>query len=549
MQLIDARELAPGQVIDSDCCVVGSGPAGLTVATALARAGIDVCVVESGGPRPDEQAQGLNALETDGHPLRPDFIHRLRALGGTSGLWAGRCMALDAMDFEPRDWAPGSGWPLHYRDYLRYLGPAADLMRLPFETTGRVTAVPGALPGGVGPGLAGSGLAASGLTSKPALWAKQPLRFWDALGPALMVAPNCRLVHGLSVVGIRLNAAGNRVESLQAAATSGGATHTLRARRFVLATGGIENSRLLLLGTRENPQACWPRAALGRWYMDHPRAVYGRVSLEAGVDLSHFLGRPVRGGMAQSGIGLTPDRQRAGHWLNAYCYLEAACPEPLAQGYGGSVQVMKRILQRGHVGRRFSLSALPRMDDLVYQLTPRELLPHDIYRLYYALRARVRPHRRELVIVNHCEQLPDPDSRITLGDSDDRFGNPLPRVDWRIHPRELETLVALHRALDDWLRQRQLGRLLTDPNALEPAMLFDSSHPIGGTRISEHPSTGVINPDLRVHGVANLYVCGSSTFPTGGSANPTWTIVALALRLAEHLAPLFGRSAPPHSGR
>jgi len=537
MTVIVARHLAPGQRIEADVCVVGSGPAGLTVAAALVRAGHSVCVIESGYSAPHQGAQELSALESVGHPVREPFVHRLRMLGGTANLWAGRCMPLEPIDFETRDWVPASGWPVSFADYLGFLRQAGRLMGLPQPGVEPIANRAGQQAPAGPPAL----FERTDFSSKLALWAKRPPNFWSLFGTTLKRSSACRIIIGLTVIGLRLNDAGTRVTALRAVPSTGGPTHELRAGRFILAMGAIENTRLLLLGLLDNPQACYPREPLGRYFMDHPRALHGQIRLSAGVDLTRYLSCPVRGGMMQPGLGLAFEKQRILRCLNGYLHFEVARPSVVEQGYDTTIHVMKCLLRRGYAGRRLAPSLRPRIHDLIYHLTPRELLPYDLYRLYFRARALAHVQRRNLVVYNHCEQVPDPDSRITLGTGKDRFGNPLARLNWRLHAPEIETLVRLQETLRTVLETRGLGRLLSDPNDLEPALFADASHHLGGTRMSAQPATGVVDSDLKVHGVVNLFICGGSVFPTSGSGNPTWSIVAFALRLADHLgAPSSG---------
>jgi choline dehydrogenase-like flavoprotein len=544
MTVITARQLAPGQQIEADICIVGSGPAGLTVAAALVRAGYSVCVIESGYAAPHQDTQELSALESVGHPVREPFVHRLRMLGGNANLWAGRCMPLEQIDFETRDWVPASGWPVSFAEYLGFLRQAARLMRLPEPFVEHVAAKAGE----PAPDVPFAHFARADFSPKLALWAKRPPDFWNLFGNTLKTCPACRIIIGLTVTGLRLNESGTRVTALRAVQSTGGPAHALRARRFILAMGGIENTRLLLLGLLDNPQACYPREPLGRYFMDHPRALYGQIRLSAGVDLTGYLGCPVSGGMMQPGLGLAFDKQRALRCMNGYLHFEVARPPVVEQGYDTTLQVMKCLLRRGYAGRRLAPSLRPRIHDLIYHLTPRELLPYALYRFYFRARALVGVQRRNLVVYNHCEQVPDPDSRITLGTGKDRFGNPLARLNWRLHPPEIETLVRLQETLRTVLETRGLGRLLSDPNDLEPALFADASHHLGGTRMSARPATGVVDADLKVHGVVNLFICGGSVFPTSGSGNPTWSIVAFALRLAEHLGAPGGSAAGRGAG-
>jgi len=154
-------------------------------------------------------------------------------------------------------------------------------------------------------------------------------------------------------------------------------------------------------------------------------------------------------------------------------------------------------------------------------------------------RLRRRPYRlQSLVMVEQLEQVPQEDSRLTLGHERDGMGRRRLRLDWRVSADTVRTHRRFHRLLADRVEQQGIGRLdsplLTDP-AFEP-LYGDAAHPMGSTRMSSSPETGVVDRNLRTHAIANLYIAGSSVFPTGGHANPTLSIVALALRLASHLA-------------
>jgi choline dehydrogenase-like flavoprotein len=173
--------------------------------------------------------------------------------------------------------------------------------------------------------------------------------------------------------------------------------------------------------------------------------------------------------------------------------------------------------------------------DLAYLLTPKEVMPHVVYTHYARLKALTHRFRRvlDLTIVNFCEQVPRAESRVHLSTSRDRLGMNTLVLDWKIDREESVSLVRLQSLLAERLSQRRAGEL---QGAGEAAPSYtDASHHIGTTRMSADPRLGVVDASTRVHGVANLFIAGSSVFPTAGSANPTLTIVALALRLADHL--------------
>jgi choline dehydrogenase-like flavoprotein len=307
----------------------------------------------------------------------------------------------------------------------------------------------------------------------------------------------------------------------------------VKARRYVLAAGGMENARLLLLSDGLGND----RDQVGRCFMEHPRAVFGRVVLNAGATLPLLRGWPLRDGKVQLGMALSPEVQRRERLLNHYCTLESEVSKYTATTYETAVDVGKVLLRRGHAGSRLDFKGLGKshVEGFIYQLSPKELLPHWAFRLAMLAKARLRPPKgpQRFVVVTFCEQPPEPGSRVYLGKERDALGLPRLVVDWQIGAEVRHSLFRLHQEVGHVLERRGLGRFEHgDPDALQ---FTDASHHMGTTRMSTDPQHGVVDPEGRVHGIANLWLAGSSLFPSAGHANPTLTIVALALRLAERL--------------
>ena len=133
----------------------------------------------------------------------------------------------------------------------------------------------------------------------------------------------------------------------------------------------------------------------------------------------------------------------------------------------------------------------------------------------------------------NLEQGPDPDNRITLSDTRDAFGLPRATVHWRWTARDRTNLARLRALLAAELKRHGLGRVVCNADV---AIDADAHHHLGTTRMDRDARNGVVDEHGRLHALSNMYVAGSSVFPTGGFANPTLTIAALALRLADHLA-------------
>jgi choline dehydrogenase-like flavoprotein len=528
---LDANHLPDATPIDADICIVGSGAAGITVASELDGSSETVCLMESGDYGPDEDTQALYDLTVVGHAVRENFMSRARYFGGTCNVWAGRSMRLTPLDFERRDWVPHSGWPIPYAEVERYYPRAAAILRLPSwdavrlaVSTDRMSPAERSL------------FDNADLRPSVAIWGKRPLRFGKAYRRQLQASRNISVCLKASVIDIQLNPAATHVDACTAVSPSGNALR-LRAKRFVLACGGLETARLLLASRSVRTTGVGNQYdVVGRYYMDHPRAVFGQVKLPKWTKFGVVLGTPLANGMAQLGIQLSDGVQRRERLLNHHLTLERHWSDHAARTYQSFVHSMKVLLRKGYAGRRFDAAAanLSRVPELIYLLAPRELMPHSLYRAARMLRQRLSKGVSELTIVNYCEQIPNPCSRVYLGDDRDRFGVPRLVLDWVINREESDSVMRLHALVDNHLRRHELGSVV-HPAELSEALYTDASHHIGTARMSATPRDGVVDEHCRVHGVDNLFIAGSAVFPTAGHANPTLTIVALAIRLAERL--------------
>lgn len=531
MSIVDARTASDLTSLTTDICIVGTGAAGITLANDLARSRRDVCLIESGGFAPDAQIQSLYDLESTGYPVRPDYMSRVRYFGGSCNLWAGRSMPLNELDFQVRAWVSESGWPLAYDQIARWYPQAARILKLP------------ALEG------ISSGSFLSRLTADErrlfedgsfvptfSLWARSAMRFGAAHRSELRRSRNIMLVIHASVIRVNLNDDGTAVDSLSVATLSG-RRFTVKARVFVLACGGLENARLLLASRERHAEGIAnTHGVVGRYFMDHPRAVHGKVHVHASKKLALLRGRPLADGKLQIGIGLSAETQRREGLLNHYVTLESQTSGYTEARYQSLVQTMKVVLRRGHAGSRwdFARARLSDVPNLIYLLSPKELMPHLLYRTYVAARDAIprRPAQQSFVVVYFCEQPPDRDSRVTLSTSVDSLGVNRLRLHWRLDESISRSVFRMQELLQRHVERTGIGVL--EPSAKE-LQFTDASHHMGTTRMSRNAREGVVDTDCKVNGVANLYVAGSSVFPCAGHANPTLTIVALSLRLAEHL--------------
>lgn len=497
--LIDASQIAADSQLESDVCVVGAGAAGIPLALTLADSGVDVLLVEGGLMHADEAHQELYRGRASG-PIGDDYLHtsRLRQFGGTTGHWNGMCARLEPGDFANRAWLPHSGWPIshddlttHYEDAGGWLGLGRDEFEPPV------------------------GLDAVFDTEdlRQVVWRIRAARFAQEYRDRIATHSRVRVIVDANVVHIQLNSSGRSVASLTLR-TLAEQRFSVRAREYVIACGGIENARLLLSARDVQRNGIGNTHDLvGRFYMDHAEAYAARLTSRV-PNLRHNL-RPDRRGkvLLKPAFALQPSVQAQNETLGVAFALrpEQDFAEPLDRA-------VVEFWQRLHKGR------------------PDRGPTRDGRAIRYGIYARF-------------EQSPNPSSRVTLSREIDRLGMPRVKLDWVLADIDRESVkrstVLVARSLgqrgvgavrlERWLRQSGDDTETGSNESWPPERIQPGFHHMGTTRMNSSPRGGVVDPNCQVHGVSNLFLAGSSVFPTSGWANPTWTIVALAVRLARHL--------------
>lgn len=529
--LIDGVDVA-GRTLDTDVCIVGAGPAGLSLALELDARGVPVCVLESGGLTRDA-ARDLFDGATDSpiHPRDHLVESRGKRLGGTANLWevdvgAGhpfvRYALPDEIDLESRTIRPAA-WPFARGSLDTSLARAARLCGVPEDAFARPAPVstPAEVPGELRTKLFAFGPAA--------VFTRDARR-------RLARSPTTTVALGSTAVELRLAADAGRVDSVLAA--TAGPAFRVRSRFVALAAGGLENARLLLL-CRDLPNG---HALVGRFLLDHPFVELGVLTpADPGAFEACALYDLRRTGESYSMgyLAPTPAALEREGLLNAAVLL---FPRPRAYGSPG-VAAARALSLRGRVDRaslRHAARAALGIRDVVDWLYQRRFTPCSAvdgsgggWSAQPDLARRFSLFRLE----GQLEQAPDPDSRVTLGRSVDALGRSRLDLRWRWSPTDEASLERLQSFLGKVVSASGFGTFRPTGGARKA---FSPHHPMGTTRMHDDPQHGVVDPDCRVHGTENLYVAGSSVFPTAaGSANPTLLIVALAVRLSDHLAELL----------
>lgn len=534
-----------------DVAVVGSGPAGGTVAAELAGSGLRVCVLESGRLRRTRFADALKEVESEGLPIK-DYS-RERLLGGASTTWAGLSAPLDPIDLAPRDWIGGAGWPIPAAELEDAWEAAAERYDFPRRSDLGPEGL-GALrdKGRTTPRL-------EGLAEKVFMARAEPQRFGKRLRP-LYESADVDLYLDASVMEFETepDRAGVTAARLR---TSAGRELTLRARSYVLACGGIENARLLLLSRGGGDTGLGNgHDQVGRCLMNHPKNYRGLVQLHEPVTSWPYLfGCMHRGFAGYAGLRLSEERQRELRVLNSYVRFEPIFPWSDDEGVESAVLIAKRsaLALKALSGRSKKKVVELRDysetgDDTDLQNARKSaadwlgvgwnVVRHapSVGRYAYHRLSGVAPKVRTVRLRNFMEMEPDGENRVTLSDRRDPFERPLPLVRHRTTELDRRSLVALHDALGPALEAAGIGTLESDLAGLAASgetwpITRDASHHLGTTRMGTDPASSVCDPDGRVHGVPNLTCAGGSLFPTSGCANPTFTIVALSIRIAARL--------------
>ena len=504
--LIDGLELQPSQRIETDIAIIGSGPAGMTLAITLAEAGREVTVIESGGLERDDAISALNEATSSGinYPLAPT---RVRKLGGSSDHWTGICRPLDPWDFSVRDWVPHSGWPLDWDDLADNFASAQTWLELgpnryDWESWNA----------DLGPDEMGVD---QGLMVPRLVQVSAPTRFGDAYRKRLVDNPNATVILQSTVTDIVLTSPGQSVERL-AVSTLAGNSFDVVAKRYVLAAGGIENARLLLASSSVMTAGVGNQNDLvGRYFMDHPHVYQSGTLLLSRTEaqVAPYLGVVPASRKDDTGPSGKPQPSLVAAAL--------ALPDDLqaqVRCLGGTLALTRPA---GSAESTQPDTWPPFRTDGLTAAGPAQFLAEDT-------------HVYQLVI--RTEQAPNPDNRVTLNTEKDALGVPTADLAWSIGDLEKRTFDTLFTTLAQATGIAAIGRTNEDVDAR--GMVTGGPHHMGTTKMASSASDGVVDSDCKVFDVDNLWIAGSSVFPTSGWANPTLTLVALADRLAHHLLAL-----------
>jgi choline dehydrogenase-like flavoprotein len=553
MTIIDADSVPRDSRITADVCIVGSGAAGIPLALTLSNKGISVVLLESGYMREHARTQALYAGEVADEKMHsPSDRYRQRRFGGSTPIWGGRCVPFDPIDFEKRSYVPYSGWPISYADLAPHYPQANE-----WAEAGRFVYDADQLFGArVNPMILGfsSSLVATNSLERFSC----PTNFGARYQQRLRRAPQLNVVLGANCTGIRLGTDGRAVSHVDVASLSGNRFQVV-ANVHILAVGGLETARLLLASRDVAANGIGnDYDVVGRYYQCHIAGSVGLLSIAGAPNrVRHGYEVSPDGVYCRRRLAVVAAEQRRLGLTNMVARLHfSRITDPAHRnGVLSTLFFAKRLIsyeygKRLNDGSAATLATyLRHMRNLVADpLDTAAFFAHWLTRRTFADRKfpsvilRNRTNRFSLDV--HSEQIPNPSSRVFLTDTHDELGMPRLRIDWRYDPADIDSVRHTLDLFASEFEQSGVGKFVYDRAGLElELMRFGAfgGHHIGTARMGSDFRTSVVDVDCRVHSVSNLFIAGSAAFPTSSQANPTLTIIALALRLADCIAARFER--------
>ncbi len=511
---IDARTLDNDTLIEGDICIVGAGAAGISAAIQWLKTGKKVILLEGGGFNYEDRTQEVIAGTTTGQPYYPLKSTRLHYFGGSTGHWGGMCSMFDPIAFSTRDWVNMSGWPITQQDLWPYYLRSHEIFDLGEEafdvnTWEKKDPVLKRLP-----------------LDKDVFWNKiwrysKPTRFGEKYRDTIVKAPNIFLYTYAHAVEIVTLPNGKGVQEIVINNYSG-KKQKVRASVFILACCSVQNSRLMLLSNKQQPRGIGNENDLvGRYFMEHAEIKSAELWLKDKTPFKLYLHEKYN---MRAELAVTPQQQAELKILNG---IMSFVPLYTASKMLPMIKAWSTEDPRANQQR-----VVDNYNDV----------KEGRYDHYWKA-----PKPEAYQIVMRLEQAPNPDSRVTLDPSvKDEMGNPKVKLNWILGEQEKYSTRTIYELLGKEVGKAGIGRvklLHNLPDAKDPHMPETTSagwHHMGTTRMAEDPKKGVVDANCKVHGIDNLFIASSSCFPTGGGVNPTMTIVALTLRLTDHIKQKLG---------
>jgi choline dehydrogenase-like flavoprotein len=562
--IIDARELTTEQVLQTDVCIIGAGPAGLTLVREFLGQSFQVCLLESGGLEPpDRQTADLSRVESIGEflPNTSTASHwysltdrgdttQVNPIGRNRQL---RHVPLAAADFEVRSHIPYSGWVFDRNHLEPYYQRAHDQLQMgafDYEANHWASSESPVFP------FVADGLSRDSANLVSRMFRFSPsANFYQTGRQLLETAPNITTYIHATVLALETDELGQTVQRVKVGCF-GGKQFWVTAKLVILATGGTENAQLLLLSDQVQRTGLGnDQDLVGRFFMDHPLIYGGRLTPKnrqlfkamALYDLRCINGA---NGMAH----LAPSNEML-HQSGATNFGAYLFPRPRIFRSGPGMRALKAILMFGMLRQnplrllKYFAETILHVDDILLESSDwlyRTLMRQHPYRAYFSnggwseQELRLEKAYQVFEVVMQTEQLPHPDNRLVLSHKLDPLGRRKAALQTVWRSPDFQGIQRGQQLLASEFAKSGLATFHPEWHGDRPFFIYTSAaHQMGTTRMAVSPKWGVVDAQCRVHSVNNLYIAGSSVFPTAGYANPTLTIMALAIRLGDRIKALM----------
>jgi len=454
--------------------IIGSGPAGITLATALAKKNKRILLIEAGGSNFSEKSQSFYNGKVIGDKYYPLTTCRLRYLGGTSGHWAGNCRPLDEIDFDE--------WIINKNSINIYENRAKEILNLKGDFFNAKSEFE---------------------EFQETALLQSEVQFGEKYNEEINNSKNIFLLLNsplLEIISRKDNY--KKVEKIKIKLNNE-KDYLLKIDKLILATGGIENSRILLWSKHLSKNDFLKNMPIGNYWNEHPSGEIAQFISEEKENNSNI--------QRLTKIILAPNRN----------FIKREKINNLRIGFHKYDENAKKTIKH-------------RIKDLVC------IAPNLGKKIVESI-VKDQPVHCFGYINFSAEQKPTFDNKIILSDKTDIYGMPKVKLYWNIQSDVFRSLRIVLENIGEQLIKKKYGRIGIDRYVFDESFkfskdIFAAYHHIGGTIMGDNQSNSVVDKNLKVHNTENLYILGSSTFTTGGHSNPTFSIVQFSLRLADHLS-------------
>ena len=519
----DLAQDAKPRLAETDVLIVGAGIAGILLGVRLRQSRVRVTILESGSYSQPEEVHPLNRTVRLGQPYNGASSGRRRCLGGTSTIWGGALIPFAPSDLLARDYLGLSGFPVgpdeieaYIPDLEKVFGIDAGSYEEQFVAeTGIAKYIPTGDPD---------------LRARFAKWPSFKKRNIATLFRELIRADDgLRIVLNSTAVKFDMDREAGVLRSVTARHASGRSIDIV-SKHCVICAGAIESTRLLLALDRQNDERFLSASgALGRYFYDHHSRAMASIEANDVGRLNRLAGfRFVESTMRSLRLELDDNVQRRERIPNAFGHISFKTDKPSA------FDALRQFMRSRQMGVGAGASEFGEIIKNVPYLAKLGL-----WRFGYRQLLWPRPATYDLHVVS--EQVPHYENSIRLAEETDMFGMPLAAINWRVFDADLKPFLVYKRLFDAYWNRQGLGRIgalnWNDASTIADGSLqVDVFHPGGTTRMGAESSAAVVDSELRVFNIRNLWTASTATFPSGGGANPTMTLMLFTLRLADRLS-------------